>query len=111
MPLDFSSLALDPIYALKGVPAQFISAEGKRADLTVCDVTAGMAVADKTLVETVKPAATVRATELAAAGLTRADLGKGRITFNGATWRIESAHVLAGPNGVGSGEYQLVLAP
>jgi hypothetical protein len=107
--MDFQSLLYDPIYDAIGVSASLTSSAGTTASITVLDRTSGVAVADRTLIETIKPACVVRAVELAANSIARADLSNGNITFNGATWRIKGTQARPSPNGEADGEYLLFL--
>lgn len=109
MSLDYQSLLYDPIYGTLGVAASLTSSEGTTAIVTVIDQTVGVAVSDNPLIETTRPACKVRATELAANGIARADLPDGEIIFNGTTWRIKATQPVPSPNGEADGEYQLIL--
>ena len=98
------------IYSSLGVPATLASAGGSSGSITAIDKTAGYNSADfRTLVDTVRPLACVRAYELAAAGVALQDLPEGSITLNGKTWRIKSFRYRPSPAGEADGEVELVL--
>lgn len=109
---NWTELALDPIYDTVGVAAVLTLDDtvGTTIDLTVIDKTVGVTVPDKTLIETVKPGACVRVSELTDNGLTRADLSGLAISFNSGDWTIKAAHPRPSPNGESDGEYLLVLS-
>ena len=88
--------------------------------MTVIDKTAGVESASSptSFVTTLRPAADVRATELAGLQLTRKDLTDGQLapapdappgTLGGNTWRIERVEPRPGPQGEASGEYRMFL--
>lgn len=80
------------------------------ATLAVIDETAGIAIRQKGAeVDTVVPAAVVRASVLAAAGLTRTDLRRAALAMNGRTYRIESTMPKPTPSGESDGEILLIL--
>jgi hypothetical protein len=60
-------------------------------------------------VQTIRPAADVRMSELAGNGIERADLKGGTIEVAGATWRIETTLPRPSPEGEANGEVRLVL--
>jgi hypothetical protein len=102
--MDYQSLLYDPIYNMLGVPAT-----GLDQTITVIDKTTGVAIPDKTLIETVRPVANVRAKELAQKNIAVADLPENIITFNGNDWRIKTTRSVPSPNGEADGEYMLIL--
>lgn len=75
--------------------------------LKAVDHTSGLAVLDG--VQTVDPQAEIQAADLAALGLTAAQLVDATLALNGATWRITSAHPLPTTAGEADGEYLLLL--
>lgn len=107
--MDYQALLYNPIYNTLAVAATLVTATGVTASVKVKDETKGVAVADKTLIETVKPGCFVRAAELASNGIARADLTDGSITFNGSSWRIKATQPKPSPNGEADGEYLLIL--
>lgn len=102
--MDYQSLLYNPIYDALGVPAVIL---GKT--VTVIDKTAGVAIADKTQIETIRPVANVRAKELSEKSLIVADLPENIINFNGNNWRIKACRAVPSPNGIADGEYILIL--
>ncbi len=102
--IDFDSLLYAQTYATFGT-----TATGLSADITVIDDTEGVAIPDKTGIETVRPVARVRASELALAGITIDSLAENVITFNGGSWRIKAARQMANKNGVDGGQVMLIL--
>lgn len=116
--MDFSPL-LDTDYAVFGNPATLTPNGGSPLALPsgAVDMTDGAEVnsrGDNALLITIRPVAAVQAADLAALGVTPAQLDGGTITLNVGlpgeeTWQIES-HELA-PMGAGelSGEVRLIL--
>lgn len=107
MSVDFDALMLDPIYDLTGVAANFLSRDGARCNLTVIDKTSGVEIPGSVMVQTSRPAACVRISELVANDLDRGKMKSGRLTFNGASWNVEST--LPKPVPGGQGELYLFL--
>ena len=88
MPLDFSALMHDPIYAKLGVPATMTRGAGD-VSLTVIDNTRPVSIATVGApgeVRRVGPGAYARMPELTAQGITRAQYIDAVLTFNGRTW-------------------------
>lgn len=118
--MDYASLLYGPVYDTLGVPAM-LTLDGTDAEpfaLTVLDKTAGE-MTDGTEggrrrfhaeIETVVPAARVRATELAEKGVALDDLGGSTLAFNGKSWLVETHGFRPSPNGEGDGEIILFLA-
>jgi hypothetical protein len=116
--IDFSSLVLDPLYLAIGVPATVTpGATSTPVDMTAMDQTNGVVVTEGKLgLQAIKPACSLRLTELAANGIAPSDLsagGAGTVTLypgaiNEVTWRIESYSLKPTPSGPG-GEVQLIL--
>lgn len=108
MSVDYDALMLDPIYAALGIAAKFLSRDGLQADLIVLDKTSGIEIPQgAVMLQTSKPAACVRVSELIAGDLDRAKMKNGRLTFNGASWNVEST--LPKPVPGGQGELVLIL--
>lgn len=108
--MDFQALLLNPAYSAFGVPATLTVACGNPAvAVTVIDKTAGVVFSEGPDVQTVRPAADLRMSDLTAAGLTRADLDDGMIEFNGAAWTIKATLPKPTPNGESDGELRLIL--
>ncbi|MBR1150082.1 hypothetical protein [Bradyrhizobium sp. JYMT SZCCT0428] len=99
---DFDAEMLDPIYDGIGVPAEFLSREGARADLTVIDKTSGVEIPEGPVaLQSSRPAACVRVSELVAKNLDRGKMKNGRLTFNSASWNVESTRPKPVPGGKG----------
>lgn len=81
---------------------------GIAADLTVIDKTTGVEVTEGG-VTTVRPACTVRSSDLAAESVAPEHLDGSAITFNGRIWRIEARMPRPAPTGESGGEYLLIL--
>lgn len=108
--IDFGALLYGPIYGVLSVAATLTlnGTDGAVLELTVVDKTAGAAVDFKGAdVMTIKPAAMVRATDLADVDL--ADLRDAAITFNGKTWTVMDHEMVPAPTGEGEGEIRLIL--
>ncbi|QDW39010.1 hypothetical protein FFI89_018775 [Bradyrhizobium sp. KBS0727] len=106
--IDYDADLIDPHYEIDGLPAQFLSREGVRADLTVLDKTAGVEIPQgPVMLQTSRPAACVRVRELIENSLDRGKMKDGRLTFNGASWNVEST--LPKPVPGGQGELYLIL--
>lgn len=104
------SLMYGPIYATLGVEAVLTVACGDPPmALTVIDKTAPAAINFKGAdVLDVKPAAMVRATDLA--DVDKAKLRDATIRFNGKDWTIRSHEVIPAPTGEEQGEIRLILS-
>lgn len=114
---------LDPQYSAWGTQASFTPERtGVAVELTVIDQTNGVAVTAKTSLEhhspivmqSVKPCADVRWSELKAKRLSREDLDKGKLKLYPDTtgekfWRVRSHVLRPGFDGEESGEVRLVL--
>jgi hypothetical protein len=107
MSIDWQTSLYDAVYNTVGVPAELTSAGGVAAAVTVVDGTSGVVFTDKLGVETVRPVAYIRTSELARNSIEQADLTDGFLDFNGANWRIKATRPRPGPTG--SGETMLIL--
>jgi hypothetical protein len=85
--IDLAAMLYGPIYENLGVTASLL-AESEAVAVTVLDKTKGAAWGDRPEVQTLKPLATVRVSELTAKGVAADDLDDSLITFNGGTWKI-----------------------
>ncbi len=110
--MNWTELLYDPIYDLQGVNGVIESSSGKADQtLTVLDKTAAKDIPYNVItLETIGPAACLRAVELAAKGLVRSDLDEALLTMNGRAWRIKSAKARPSPGGESDGEYILSLS-
>src|SRR4051812_32902803 len=97
-PMDYAALLSGPIYAILSVPATLVVADTGYA-IRAIDKTAGIAVGgDDLAVQTLSPAACVRAGELASAmripvahlKSARFDLTGATLRLNGGEWRVTS---------------------
>ena len=109
---DYESLLYAPIYDTHigfGVAAQLDLGTVGQFTLTVLDDTQGIMLDEGNglSIGTVKPAATVRMSELATNSLTRAALKQGSIGFNNGNWTIIATQPK--PNPKGDGELYLIL--
>lgn len=110
-----------PIYTIQGVDAVVTLRDGVTSfAIKALDKTRGARINFKAThrtnvypleVDTVKPVARLRMKELIAAGYRIADIDKGSITLNNATWKIKSTVPSPGPfGGELVGEAVLILA-
>ena len=108
--MDYQALLYNPVYSVLAVDAVLhMSTPLGDVPLTVIDKTAGVTLNQAVDVQTVLPVATVRAPELAAAGVDLADIDGKTLTLNGKDWRVASLETKPSPNGEGDGEIFLVL--
>lgn len=112
MTLDFESLVLAPNYAVFGVTLEFKSPKTAAAvSLPAIDMTAGVEVPmGAAQVPTIRPAAMVRASDLAAARLAKDDMRGVCVTLAGKVWKVETTRPKPGPQGEGKGEVMLILS-
>lgn len=82
---------------------------GTSADLTAIDETAGVEVLENASISTIRPAATVRAAELAEKGIAVADLPGATLSLNGKAWGVVTHQYLPSPKGEAPGEIRLIL--
>ena len=89
--IDFDALLLGPAYSVFGEPAM-LTIGSVTYEIDVIDGTRGVAVEEggAIAVETIRPVADVRRSQLAGLGIAIADLIDAELTLNGATWRIKS---------------------
>lgn len=117
--VDFDALLYDPAYAVFGEDAVLTLADtaGTEINLTAIDKTAGIVVgannrfnADRfnTEVDTIAPAAIVRAPDLA--GVQLADLAQATLALNGKTWTVVNHAARPSPKGEAAGEILLILS-
>jgi hypothetical protein len=108
--VDYQALLYGPAYGVLGVAAVLHMGDPLGdVPITAIDKTAGLALNQAVDVQTVLPAATVRAPDLAAAGIALEDLDGKILTLNGKDWRVASLHPKPSPNGEGDGEIYLIL--
>jgi hypothetical protein len=108
--VDYQSLLYDPVYNVLAVDAVlYMGFPLGNVHVAAIDKTAGLTLNQMVDVQTVLPAATVRAAELVELGITLADLDGKVVTLNGKDWRIASLHANPSPNGEEDGEVYLIL--
>ncbi len=109
MPIDYSALLYDPVYAEIGVPAVIGTGQITVIDDTrpkVLTVQAGTQAAD---VRSVGPGAFARIYELTSKGITRDVWLDAPLTFNGRTWIVRSWELRGSPMGEDWGEVRFLL--
>jgi hypothetical protein len=116
MPIDYSALLFDPVYAELGVPATMTVGASAAVDITVIDDTKPkvlpMAVtgsAGPAEARSVGPGAFARIYELAGKGIARADYADAVLAFNGRTWTARSWELRGSPLGEDWGEVRFLL--
>jgi hypothetical protein len=112
MPVDYSALLYDPVYAEIGVPAQFIGGglQTLQAALTVIDDTRPKVLpAGSAEVRSVGPGAFARIPELQQNGISSADWHGAQLSFNGRSWIVRSHELRGSPNGEDFGEVRFLL--
>ncbi len=77
--------------------------------MNVIDKTAGVTLNQAVDVQTVLPAATVRAAELVEQGVALPDIDGKLLTLNGKQWLVTGLHANPSPNGEADGEIYLIL--
>ena len=104
--MDYQSLLYGPVYGALGVEAVLhMGSPLGDVPLTAIDKTAGLTINQAVDVQTILPAATVRAPELLIAGVALEDVdGKtltliNPVTGSGKDWRIASLEAKPSPNG------------
>lgn len=109
--MDWSATLLDPIYNSPiAVNAVLVLVDGDPpVTLRVLDITAGASVGREVQMDTIRPAADVRATELASHGLSPEGLLDSTLTLSSKDWTVKSFIPLPSPDGEASGEYRLLL--
>ena len=109
--INFRTKLLNPIYRRLGVPAVLETDDGE-VTVTVIDKTAGVALmtADGLTVDTIKPAADVRAYELAEHEIDRAGLTDATLRFNGKLWMVVSTLPRPTLAGEADGEVRMILS-
>lgn len=109
--IDFDPLLFQSLYHVFGVDAQLELGTQLYA-LRVIDQTAGVAVEWRDgdgSVQSLRPAASVRASELDEAGLTKDALRGGLLTINGRDWRVHAVQERPTHRGAADGEVVMFL--
>jgi hypothetical protein len=113
--LDYASVLLGPIYRLQGAPvtltigANSYTALPSGAPLRVLDKTSGIALAGPIEIETTRPVAMLRASDLAALSIDPDTLDGGTLNLNGKNWQITSHRAVPTPDGYSGGEVYAIL--
>ena len=108
----FAAIMLDPIYVAHGVDAEItLLGSTDPVTLRLVDKTSGVEIQESgEAVQTVRPVAYVRATELIEKGIDPDDLDGATLDMNSKSWRVESVQTKPVPwGGAASGEYQMIL--
>lgn len=92
-----------------GVDATFTPSGGAPVSLRALDLTKGVDASKAGDLQTVAPAARIRMTELASAGITRSELRGGALLLNGTTWKVVSHKLRPLFKGESEGEVELTL--
>ena len=113
MPLDYSTMLYDPVYADLGVPATFTvtsTSGGAVANITVIDDTRPKTLPAGTAdVRDVAPGAFVRIPELTENGIAREGWLNALLSFNGRNWTVRSYELRGSPSGEDQGEVRFLL--
>lgn len=115
--LDYQALLYDPIYDTLGIAATIKSGKTSLSfDLTAIDKTSGVAVTEdqNSNIQTILPAAFIRAREMTSLGLSKDDLNGGILTLKpdnlpSSSWKITSHRPDPSPKGEQDGQYYLFL--
>ena len=104
---------LDRIYESEiGVSVTLTAGTGTGAtglSVTAIDKTSGLEINDQENLQTIRPAATVRMSEVTAAGIAHSELDGGSLAIAGKTWRIHSHFLTPNPDGELKGQVVLLL--
>jgi hypothetical protein len=114
MPIDYSALLYDPVYAEIGVPATMTTDGDGAIDITVIDDTRAKVLpvlsgGQTAEVRSVGPGAFARIYELVRKGIARADYADAVLAFNGRTWIVRSWELRGSPMGEDWGEVRFLL--
>lgn len=109
MPIDYSALMYDPIYAELGVPAVIGTGEITVIDDTRAKSQPIMGAGQPAEVRSVGPGAFARIPELTSKGITRDVWIDAPITFNGRNWIVRSYELRGSPMGEDAGEVRFLL--
>ncbi|MBX9757211.1 MAG: hypothetical protein K2Y29_00430 [Beijerinckiaceae bacterium] len=113
--VNYSNL-LAPLYRVYAVDVTLTPASTGAAAVTLSaiDKTRGVEVSlgrDASIaIPTMRPAAQIRATDLADAGLTRDDLRDATLVMNGKTWRVNRSMPKPTTQGEAEGQLWLILS-
>jgi len=108
--MDYDAVLYDPIYAVQGVSATLTIGATVYEELTALDKTSGIDTGEQgPLVQTIRPAACFRVSELLSRGVTVASLTGATLEMNGLQWKVSSHRAKPSPNGEAKGEVFLIL--
>lgn len=115
--IDFAAILYPQAYAIMATTATLTPVAGDPVTLSALDKTVGVqdvpngrsGVATKVGEITIRPAAVIRAADLASAGVATTDLKKAVLAMNGKDWRIENHQFRPSPRGEADGEIWLYL--
>jgi hypothetical protein len=107
--MDYQSLLYNPNYLIFGVEGTLTlpGTDGDVIVLAAIDKTSGVEVGGSADVQTILPAAVVRASELSSISLT--DLEDATLVLNSKTWVVKSHMLKPSPKGEADGEVYLIL--
>jgi hypothetical protein len=109
LPIDYSALLYDPVYAEIGVPAVIGTGEITVIDDTRPKTMPILSAASSAEVRSVGPGAFARIYELTAKGITRDVWLDAPLTFNGRSWIVRSWELRGSPMGEDWGEVRFLL--
>ncbi len=112
MPIDFSAILYGPVHAVLRVPVTLtLAGTSAEVETYALDKTTGveLAMGGGPDVQTVKPAAVMRAADLTDLEIAFEDLPDATLEMTGSTWRVQSYVVRPSPNGESDGEVYLIL--
>jgi hypothetical protein len=112
--MRYTSVQLSSVYKILGRPGVLtvngIDYPASDAPPLKCiDKSAGVSILGAVALESFAPAATVRAADILALGLTFDSLDKANLLLNSKNWLISSHKVIPSPNGETDGEVWLYL--
>lgn len=106
--INFDEIMYNSVHAIMGRSSILTPKNGHPVEVVVIDKTSGVELFDGG-VTNVLPAASIRAVELSAVGLTRADLSSAALTMNGKLYRVSHTQPKPTPNGESDGEIMMFL--
>lgn len=110
MAIDFSALLYGPVHSVLGVDVTFTTEEGVSLSMIAIDKSVPFETSrEGVAIETIRPAAVVRASDLIALDATADDLVGAELLMNGLTWRVEAVQPRPSPRGESDGEVWCIL--
>lgn len=115
--IDFAAILYPQAYAIMATTATLFPVDGEPVTIAALDKTVGVqdvpngrsGVATKVGEITIRPAAVIRASDLATLGVATTALKKAVLTMNGKEWRVENHQFRPSPRGEADGEIWLYL--